>query len=100
MCFDENDRALGCHLLAEGTVISSDVLPRKAVEKAVSSSAKSVVIAHNHPFGTTRSSSDDINITAHLSAVFASCDIRLKEHFVVAGQLCGTVDFENKNNTK
>ena len=94
LCFDSEQRITGCHLLAEGTIVSSDVLPRKAVERAISSAAKQVAIAHNHPFGNTRPSNDDINITAHLAAVFESCDIRLMEHYIIAGQLCGTVEFQ------
>lgn len=94
MCFDDKDRMSGCHLLAEGTVSSSEVLPRKAVEKALASSARSVVIAHNHPFGSIRPSIDDVNMTKLFYGIFHNCDITLKEHYIVAGQLCGTVCFD------
>ena len=92
--FDSEDRVTGCHLLGEGTVSSSDVLPRKAVERGVSSMAKSVAIAHNHPFGTVHPSSDDINVTSHFEGIFASCEIRLVAHYIVAGQLCDTINFD------
>ena len=95
LTFDNEDRVTGCHLLAEGTVCSSDVLPRKAVERALSSSAASVSIAHNHPFGSIRPSTDDVSMTEHFAGIFRSCDVKLKEHYIVAGQLCGTVFFES-----
>ena len=94
LTFDRQGAINGCHLLGEGTVCSSEVLPRKAVETAVSAKAKAVSIAHNHPFGNTRASSDDINMTRFFAGVFKSCDIDLKEHFIVAGQLCDTVQFK------
>ena len=94
LTFDREDRVTGCHLLAEGTVCSSDVLPRKAVERALSSSAASVSIAHNHPFGSIRPSTDDVTMTEHFAGLFKSCDVTLKEHYIVTGQLAGTVFFE------
>ena len=95
LTFDDEDRVTGCHLIAEGTISSSDVLPRKAVERALSSSAASVSIAHNHPFGSIRPSTDDVSMTEHFAGVFQSCEVNLKEHYIVAGQLCGTVYFES-----
>lgn len=90
---DSNDRVVRCDLLGEGTVNASDVLPRKAIEAAVAASASAVYIAHNHPFGTTNSSSDDVNLTKTFDALFANCGIELREHFIIAGQLCDTVTF-------
>ncbi len=91
--YDSFDKVTGCELLGEGTVNASEILPRKALEAAVIASAASVSIAHNHPFGKTNPSNDDVNITKLFSALFLNCDITLKEHFIVAGQLCDTIDF-------
>ena len=95
MTFDYADRVSGCHLLAVGTVSSSDIMSRKAIEIALGARADSVTIAHNHPFGLPRPSSDDIASTHVFCDLFNSCDIRLRDHFVVAGQLCDTIFFEN-----
>lgn len=94
ICFDEEGRTIGVNLLSEGTINASEILPRKAMELAINSSASSVSLAHNHPFGTTKASSDDINITKHFSALFATCEINLIDHYIVAGQLCDTVNFD------
>ena len=93
LAFDSLDRLIGCELLGEGTVNASEILPRKAIEAALAYSASSVSIAHNHPFGSTKPSNDDINITQLFATLFDNCDITLKEHFIVAGQLCDTVIF-------
>ena len=91
LTYDPQDRITGCEILGEGTVNGSEILPRKAIEAAISRSASSVSIAHNHPFGTTNPSVDDINITQLFGSLFNSCDITLREHFVIAGQLCDTI---------
>ena len=95
VCFDGQGRTIGINLLGEGTVNSSEILPRKAIELALNSSAGAVSLAHNHPFGTTRPSSDDLNLTKHIMALFATCDIDLLDHYIVAGQLCDTVNFDS-----
>lgn len=94
ICFDKNGRTSGVHMLSEGTVNSSEILPRKAMEIAIDSSAIAVSLAHNHPFGTTKPSSDDVNITKHFISLFATCDIRLVDHFIIAGQLCDGINFD------
>lgn len=91
--FDGKDRFLGCELVGEGTVSASEVIPRRAVDAAVGLSASQVAIAHNHPFGTTRASADDVNVTKQFETLFASCGMKLVDHFIVAGQLCDTIDF-------
>ena len=90
--YDEKGRFIGCEPLGEGTVTSSEVLPRKAVDTAIGMAASRVSLAHNHPFGTTRASSDDLNITKLFEAIFGNCDIKLSDHFILAGQLCDTVE--------
>ena len=92
--FGSDERVIGCELLGEGTVCSSELTPRKAVEVAVASSASAVAIAHNHPAGTTRPSVDDVNLTKLFASIFASCEIALADHYIVAGQLCDTINFE------
>lgn len=91
LTFDEKERITGCELLGVGTVNASDVLPRKAIEAAISASASAVCLAHNHPFGTTNPSGDDLVLTQVFSSLFTSCEIRLVEHFIVAGQICDSI---------
>lgn len=83
----------GCHLLGEGTVSSSEIMPRKAMEIAIGAKATSVAIAHNHPGGNTVASSDDINITRFFAGLFNNCEIDFRDHYIIAGQLCETVAY-------
>ncbi len=98
LTYDGMNNLTGCHLLGEGTVSASEILPRKALEIAISNRAESVSIAHNHPFGTPKASVDDLNVTRLFESVFASCDISLKEHYIIAGQLCNLIKINNLTN--
>lgn len=94
ICFNANGSVIDIQMLGEGTVNASEILPRKAVEIAVHSSAHSVSLSHNHPFGSTRASADDLAVTKHFMTLFTTCDIRFLDHYIVAGQLCDAIDFE------
>jgi DNA repair protein RadC len=91
LTFDENGGYIDCTLIGEGTVNSSELLPRKAIEIAVSKSAHSVAIAHNHPFGNPSPSADDLKSTNQLERLFKSCEIGFTCHYIIAGQRCEMV---------
>ena len=96
LCFDKAGRFLDSVIIGEGTVNSTDILPRKALEAAIERSAKRVVLAHNHPFGTPEASSEDIRLTGVMTSVFAACDIRLEGHYIIAGQLCNVISVKSE----
>lgn len=92
--YDAKGGFIGCELLGEGTVSASEVMPRKAIDIAMRMRAISVSLAHNHPFGTTRASGDDLNMTKMFHILFDNSGISLREHFIVAGQLCDAIQIQ------
>ncbi len=97
LTFDGQGRLTGRELLGEGTVNSSEVIPRKAIETALKKAARSVAMAHNHPLGKAEPSSADMQFNDSFNSLFRACDISFTTHYVVAGQLCKviTVGFMN-----
>jgi DNA repair protein RadC len=80
------------HLIADkelfrGTLTHTAVYPREVVREALACNAASVMLAHNHPSGTPHPSQADLNITQRLREALALVDIRVLDHFVVAGPL-------------
>ena len=47
--------------------------------------ANSIIISHNHPGESLRASSDNINITKHISRALSTVRIKLLDHIIVAG---------------
>lgn len=76
---------LGCELLHKGSVNSSYITMRAVIEHALAYNASMIVLAHNHPGGVTVPSSDDIRTTVIMSEALSVVDVRLIEHFIVAG---------------
>jgi DNA repair protein RadC len=91
LTFDSAGRFIDATVIGEGTVNSTDVLPRRALEAALERSAKSVILAHNHPFGKPDASDDDVRLTNVMNKVFAACEVRLIGHYIVAGQRCNAL---------
>ena len=88
ICFDEHRRVLSVDLIGEGTVNSTNVLPRKLVDIAVKNRASSVIIAHNHPGGRATPSRQDINFTVSVREMLASAGVNLTAHYAVASSNC------------
>ncbi len=69
--------------LFSGTVDGAEVHPRIVVQRALALNASAVLLAHNHPSGSTEPSAADRALTARLKAALGLVDIRLLDHFVV-----------------
>ena len=85
----------------EGSVNSAWISTRKILDAVVRYNAPMLVLAHNHPEGTVCPSMEDINTTADLSSAFNAFDIKLIEHFIVAGnEFCPIIHNTGSFNAK
>ena len=78
-------KMLGCELLHSGSVNSSHITMRTLIERSIATHASMVVLAHNHPGGIAVPSSEDVSTTRMIHEALSLIDVRLLEHFVVAG---------------
>lgn len=82
---DQQNRCLLTDILFEGTVDRTAVYPRELVKIALMNDAKGMVLFHNHPAGSTVASVQDKELTRHVVDACALLDIRVLDHFIVAG---------------
>jgi len=68
-----------------GTLTQTSVFPREIVKVALSHSAHSVVIYHNHPSGLAEPSRADEFLTTTLKSALALIDVRVLDHIIVGG---------------
>jgi DNA repair protein RadC len=68
-----------------GTLTQTSVYPREVVKRALHHNAASVIFAHNHPSGIAEQSHADEMLTAELKKALALVDVRVLDHFVIAG---------------
>lgn len=82
---DAQNRLIASELLFTGTLTQTAVYTRELVKSALRHNAASLVIAHNHPSGCSDPSGADIRMTRSLKDALYLVDVRLLDHFIVAG---------------
>lgn len=83
---DQQHRHVATQVLFEGTVDRTAVFPRNLMKRALELDAKGLILFHNHPGGTTHASREDIELTKRLSEACAALDIKILDHFLIAGK--------------
>jgi DNA repair protein RadC len=68
-----------------GTIDACSVHPREIVKRALQLNAAAVILAHNHPSGEAEPSTADHQITTKLVEALKNIDVRVLDHFIVAG---------------
>ena len=82
---DVKNRLIETREMFRGTLTHTSVYPREVVKAALARNAASVMLAHNHPSGTPEPSESDLLLTRALVQALALVDVRILDHFVVAG---------------
>ena len=91
---DSQHRVIACDELFRGTLAQTSVYPREVVKAALAHNAAAVIFAHNHPSGVAEPSRADELLTQSLKQALALVDVRVLDHFVVAGG--ATVSFAER----
>lgn len=82
---DAQNQLLKAEELFCGTLTQTSVYPREVVKSALSHNAAAVILAHNHPSGMTEPSQADQSLTQVLKTALAMVDVKVLDHFIVAG---------------
>jgi len=82
---DAQHRVLAVEELFRGTLTQTSVYPREIVKRALAHNAAALVVAHNHPSGVAEPSQADHLLTRRLAEALALVDVRVLDHFIVAG---------------
>ncbi|MBQ5947284.1 DNA repair protein RadC [Massilia sp. ST3] len=82
---DVKNRLINSEEMFRGTLTHTSVYPREVVKAALRRNAAAVILAHNHPSGVADPSEADLRLTTALVQALGLVDIRVLDHFVVAG---------------
>jgi DNA repair protein RadC len=78
------NKIIGISTISMGTLNASLVHPREVFKDAITHSAASVVLAHNHPSGDPEPSEDDLKITKKLVDSGKILGIEVIDHIIIA----------------
>ena len=82
---DAQNRLIKADELFSGSLTQTSVYPREVVKTALAHNAAAVIFAHNHPSGVSEPSRADEMLTKTLKEALAMVDVKLLDHFIVAG---------------
>ncbi|ATM77382.1 hypothetical protein CRN79_16710 [Serratia fonticola] len=82
---DNQQRILTYQELFRGTINGVNVYPREVVKLSLQYNAAALILVHNHPSGEPEPSQADLAITKRLVSALELVDVRVLDHFIVAG---------------
>ena len=91
---DTQNRLVATEEMFSGSLKETSVYPREVVKRALHHNAASVIFAHNHPSGIAQQSQADELLTKQLKQALALVDVRVLDHFIVAGN--NTLSFSER----
>src|SRR5881628_3137988 len=94
LLLDAQHRVIASEELFRGTLTQTSVYPREVVKCALKHNAAGVIFAHNHPSGVAEPSRADELLTQTLKQALSLVEIKMLDHFVVAGSR--TVSFAER----
>lgn len=85
ICLDTQNRVNHSKIVFEGTINEAPVYPRLILEEALRRRANAIILAHNHPGGSTEPSNADIMVTKKIVKALEPVSIKVVDHIIVAG---------------
>jgi len=84
-CLDTSRKLNHVSLIAEGSLDETPVYPREIVSEVLKYQSTAVILAHNHPGGTSKPSRKDVEATRKLVEGLKFLAISVLDHIIVAG---------------
>ena len=85
---DGRSRLIADEIMGRGTINHAPVYPREIARRALELHASTVILAHNHPSGSTDVSRDDVSMTRDVKRALQPLGVGLYDHLIVTGDTC------------
>ncbi len=82
---DVKNRLIATEEMFQGTLTMASVYPREVVKAALRHNCAHLILAHNHPSGVAEPSAADHSLTTTLQQALRLIDVKILDHFIVAG---------------
>lgn len=86
VCLNANLQLINAVRLGRGDVGTVHISVPQVVQTALRHKARVVVLAHNHPGGRIKASSDDLDLTGRCAKALAQVNVKLLDHLIVSGE--------------
>lgn len=86
ICLDLNKRLKKVIKISDGVSNSAPIYIEKLVEDALLHNTSFLIVGHNHPSGTMKPSSADLEVTMKIISACNSINITVLDHIIVCGE--------------
>ena len=83
---NQNCQVLGCFTISEGGITNTLADVRMILQGALLTNAVAMVLAHNHPSGSTRPSRQDDELTRKVVDAARLLDIKVADHIILTSE--------------
>ncbi len=83
LSLDTRNHLINTYQISIGSLDSSIAHPREVFKEAISATAASVILAHNHPSGDPTPSEEDIKLTKRLTQAGEIIGIEILDHIII-----------------
>ena len=90
------NRVLAISEVATGTSRGVQTNPKYIFQLALIANASALIIAHNHPSGTLKTSTSDVQETKKIKQIAALMEITLLDHLIITSEGFVSLNQENK----
>lgn len=85
---NQANHVLGCRTISEGGLNSTNCDVRTILQGALLTNAVAIILAHNHPSGNVKPSTEDIKSTAQITKAAKLLDISVLDHIIYTRENC------------
>jgi len=86
ICLDSQNQVITPVQISKGTINETTIYPRVVIEDALRHKTAVVILAHNHPGGSTEPSPADIDMTKKLIKALSVISVRVMDHLIISGE--------------
>lgn len=83
---NHNLQVVGCSTISEGGITATCVDVRNVLQGALLTNATTMILAHNHPSGSTRPSREDDSLTQKIVEAAKIMEIRVNDHIILTSE--------------
>ena len=83
---NQNCQVLGCSTISEGGITATMADVRLVLQGALLTNAVAMILAHNHPSGSTKPSRQDDDLTQRIVDAAKIMEIRVNDHIILTNE--------------
>lgn len=96
ICLNRRMQVIGYYKISSGGFAGTVCDPKVVLTIALQCASSYIVLAHNHPSGNLKPSTQDVDMTTKLSNACKLLDIKLLDHIIITSQ--GSYSFADNGN--